>query len=53
MGRGARPVRRWKNDRIRTKKARLQRRSELARAAASERRAAGPAASPAAGAART
>jgi hypothetical protein len=39
MGRGARPVRRWKNDRIRAKKARIQRRSVEARAAATERQA--------------
>jgi hypothetical protein len=44
MGRGARPVRRWKNDRIRKTKARLRRKGETARAAAAERRAAGPAA---------
>jgi hypothetical protein len=38
MGRGARPTRRWKNDRIRTKKARLRRKSDVARAAAAERK---------------
>jgi hypothetical protein len=39
MGRGARATRRWKNDRIREKKARLQRKSDVARAAAAERKA--------------
>jgi len=40
MGRGARATRRWKNDRIRAKKARDRRKAEAARAAA-QRRAAG------------
>jgi hypothetical protein len=37
MGRGDRPVRRWKNDRIRAKRARIRRKAEDARAAAAER----------------
>ena len=43
MGRGARATRRWKNDRIRTKKARDRRKSEAARAAATDRKATGQA----------
>jgi hypothetical protein len=43
MGRGARATRRWKNDRIRDKKARERRKSEVARAAAAERKGAGAA----------
>jgi hypothetical protein len=38
MGRGARATRRWKNDRIRDKKARDRRKSEAARAAAVQRK---------------
>jgi len=49
MGRGARPVRRWKNDRIRNKKAREQRKLDVARATVAERRA-GATAAAAAGA---
>jgi hypothetical protein len=41
MGRGARATRRWKNDRIRDKKARVRRKGEVARAAAAERKGAG------------
>ena len=41
MGRGARATRRWKNDRIRTKKARERRKGEVARVAAAERKTAG------------
>jgi hypothetical protein len=44
MGRGARATRRWKNDRIRDKKARERRKSEAARADAAERKGAGAAA---------
>ncbi len=38
MGRGARPTRRWKNDRIRAKKARIRRKAEVARAEAAQRK---------------
>ncbi|HEY2429901.1 MAG TPA: hypothetical protein VGI06_13275, partial [Acidimicrobiales bacterium] len=47
MGRGARPVRRWKNDRIRNKKAREHRKLETARATVAERHAAAAATAPA------
>jgi len=43
MGRGARATRRWKNDRIRDKKARLRRKAEAARTAAVERKSSSPA----------
>jgi len=39
MGRGARPTRRWKNDRIRAKKARERRKADVARADAAQRKA--------------
>jgi hypothetical protein len=42
MGRGARATRRWKNDRIRTKKSRLRRKADAARAAAAERKTSTP-----------
>jgi len=41
MGRGARPTRRWKNDRIRAKKDRERRKAEVARAEAAQRKGAG------------
>jgi hypothetical protein len=46
MGRGARATRRWKNDRIRAKKARDRRKADAARATAAERKAAGTATAP-------
>ena len=39
MGRGARATRRWKNDRIRAKKARDRRKGDAARTEAAERKA--------------
>jgi hypothetical protein len=42
MGRGARATRRWKNDRIRDKKARIRRKGEVARATAAERKGSTP-----------
>ena len=44
MGRGARATRRWKNDRIRAKKARGRRKADAARAAAAQRKGGGAAA---------
>jgi hypothetical protein len=46
MGRGARATRRWKNDRIRAKKARTRRKADAARAAAAQRKGPGVAATP-------
>ena len=46
MGRGARATRRWKNDRIRAKKARTRRKADEARAAAAQRKGPGAAATP-------